>query len=104
MMTFSQINIATLDQLTDELAAAGINADGLELQQAREGVVNLLLECGDLAKAMGYESISWDDEYECYSGFGSSDPTDRSRDDAGGYLIAGDIDDLVRVAERVMAK
>lgn len=31
----------------------------------------------DLAASYGYESIQWDEDNLCYSGFGSANPTDR---------------------------
>jgi hypothetical protein len=40
------------------------------------------------AAALGYERIDWDPENNCYSGYGSSDPCDRSRDDNGGAFVA----------------
>jgi len=46
-----------------------------------------------LADQLGYESVAWDEENDCYSGYGSSDPTDRSRDDVGAlYVCADDIE------------
>lgn len=44
MMTFSQIATATLDQLTDELAAAGWDSSQTELHDAKEAVARLLCE------------------------------------------------------------
>ena len=46
-----------------------------------------------LAEQLGYESVAWDEANDCYSGYGSSDPTDRSRDDVGAlYVCADDIE------------
>jgi hypothetical protein len=42
MMTFSEISTATLDQLTDELAAAGWDSDETQVGHARESVARLL--------------------------------------------------------------
>ena len=53
-----------------------------------------------LADALGYESIAWDDENGCYSGYGSSDTCDRSRDDLGGLFVASDDDELQAIADR----
>lgn len=39
---------------------------------------------------LGYERIEWDAENDCYSGYGSSDAMDRSRDDVGGLFVASD--------------
>jgi hypothetical protein len=44
MMTLDQISTATIDQLTDELAAAGWDATQTELHSAREAVARLLCE------------------------------------------------------------
>lgn len=44
MMTFAQIKTATLDQLTDELVAAGWDSTQTDVTEAREAVTNLLLE------------------------------------------------------------
>ena len=51
-----------------------------------------------LADALGYESISWDQENGCYTGYGSSDPHDRSKDDPAGFFVAFDDEDLARIA------
>ena len=51
-----------------------------------------------LAEALGYEVVRWDAENECYSGYGSSDSSDRSRDDAGGLFVASDVAELEHVA------
>ena len=101
-MKFNEIATATLDQLTDELAAAGWDSTQTEIGEAREAVANLLLEQGDLAEALGYEAIRWDEENQCYSGFGSSYPLDRSRDDAGGFLITSNVDGLIRIAHKAL--
>lgn len=53
----------------------------------------------DLADAMGYDRIELDDENECYSGYGCSDPTDRSRDDIGGLYVCG-TDEIVATMRR----
>jgi pheromone shutdown protein TraB len=44
MMKYNEIATATLDQLTDELAAAGWESTHTEIIAAREAVVNLLIE------------------------------------------------------------
>lgn len=57
----------------------------------------------DLIKAaelLGYERISWNDSANCYSGYGSSDPVDRSRDDADGYFIACNDDELRMIVQQ----
>jgi len=43
-----------------------------------------------LAEQLGYDSVAWDEANDCYSGYGSSDPTDRSRDDCGGMYVCRD--------------
>ena len=42
MMTIDQIATATMDQLTDELAAAGWDSEERQLQAARESVAKLI--------------------------------------------------------------
>ena len=44
MMTYDQIATATLEQLTDELAAAGWDSTQTDIRDAREAVRCLLLE------------------------------------------------------------
>ena len=47
MMTLAQVSTATLDQLTDELAAAGWDSTQTDVHDAREAVVRLMHEtCG----------------------------------------------------------
>lgn len=46
------------------------------------------------ADLLGYERIEWDADNGCYSGYGSSDAMDRSRDDVGGLFVASDNADL----------
>jgi len=46
MMTFDQIATATLDQLTDELAAAGWDSCETSIDAARESVARLLSVSG----------------------------------------------------------
>ena len=56
----------------------------------------------DLVKAaelLGYERIKWDAGYQCYCGFGSSDPFDRSRDNPSGFYIAPNDEELAKVIE-----
>ena len=48
----------------------------------------------DLAEKLGYEEIRWDSENNCYSGYGSSNYYDRSRDDSGGFLVANCLNEL----------
>ena len=43
MITFDQIATATLDQLTDELGAAGWDSTQTELRDARDAVARLLV-------------------------------------------------------------
>ena len=57
-----------------------------------------------LADALGYDEIKWDSENDCYSGYGSSDPMDRSRDDAGGLYVAADDDELGQIAKRELGE
>jgi hypothetical protein len=44
MMTLTKVSVADLDQLTDELAAAGWDSTQTEVRDAREAVVRLLCE------------------------------------------------------------
>lgn len=62
------------------------------------------IDMDKLADAMGYETIKWDDEHECYSGYGSSDPMDRSRDDEGGFYVAGSEDELAKIANQELSE
>jgi hypothetical protein len=48
MMTFAQISSATLDQLTDELAAAGWDSTQTDICDARDAVARLLNETAGL--------------------------------------------------------
>jgi hypothetical protein len=48
MMTFSQVATATLDELTDELAAACWDSTQTSVLDAREAVARLLNEMSDL--------------------------------------------------------
>ncbi len=48
MMNFSEIANATLEKLTDELAAGGYDSTQTDLSDARSAVACLLNECGDL--------------------------------------------------------
>ena len=48
----------------------------------------------EAARLLGYERIKWDADNQCYSGYGSSDPCDRSRDGEEGAFVADDDDDL----------
>jgi len=52
MMTFAQISTATLDQLTDELAAAGWDSTQTDIHDAREAVARLLCEVKTTNDAM----------------------------------------------------
>ena len=52
MMTFAQLNDATLDQLTDELAAAGWDSTQTDIAAAREAVARLLCEVKSAAQIM----------------------------------------------------
>jgi hypothetical protein len=42
MMSFDQVSAATLEELTDELAAAGLNPGEIGLEEARDNVARLL--------------------------------------------------------------
>lgn len=44
MMTLSKVSVATLDELTDELGAAGWDSTAKDVGQARVDVVRLLCE------------------------------------------------------------
>ena len=52
MMTFNEIATATLDQLTDELAAAGLNAGEIGIEEARDNVARLLAGMVDSCELM----------------------------------------------------
>ena len=53
-----------------------------------------------LALKIGYEQIEWDSEYDCYSGSGSSDPTDRSKDDDK-FHVASNTKELIKIWKRI---
>tara|TARA_Y100000034_G_scaffold44241_1_gene54187 strand:- start:435 stop:650 length:216 start_codon:yes stop_codon:yes gene_type:complete len=57
----------------------------------------LQTELDALAEALGYERIQRDEDNDCWAGTGSSDPTDRSRDDLLAF-VAFDNADLRRIA------
>ena len=48
MMAYNEIRNATLDQLTDELAAAGWDSTQTELYEARDAVARLICETQEL--------------------------------------------------------
>lgn len=52
MMTFSEVATATLDQLTDELAAAGWDSCETSVESARESMARLLAESMPVAELM----------------------------------------------------
>ena len=52
------------------------------------------------AETLGYERIEWDSENDCYSGHGSSDPIDRSRDDHDVVFVAHDDHELAVILSR----
>jgi len=54
----------------------------------------------ELADALGYETVAWDAENACWSGYGSSNPTDRTRDDAGGFYVAASDVELAEIMKR----
>lgn len=101
MMTREQAKSATLDELTTELGAAGWESTQQTVDEAREAVFRLIAETETkrlerLAELAGYERIEWDSAEGCYVGFGSSNPTDRSRDDVGACYLGTDLDELER--------
>lgn len=52
-----------------------------------------------IANRLGYEAIEWDSENDCYSGSGSSDPYDRSKDD-GKFHVASSQKELANIWSR----
>ena len=60
----------------------------------------MIIDMDKLAYTLGYEEIKWDSENGCYSGYGSSDPTDRSRDDVAGLYVAANDEELQEIAKR----
>ena len=52
------------------------------------------------AEILGYERVAWDDGNDCFSGYGSSDPVDRSRDDTEGRFVAWNLDELQTIVEQ----
>jgi len=54
----------------------------------------------ELADALGYETVAWDTENACWSGYGSANPTDRTRDDAGGFYVASSNAELAEIMKR----
>ena len=71
------------------------------IQAQRESVDAVVeeIELQIAADTLGYETISWDAENSCYSGYGSDDAFDRSRDDVGGLYVADTLDEVIRMAE-----
>lgn len=58
----------------------------------------LLTEAAD---KIGYDRIEWNAAESCYSGFGSTDPTDRSRDESdenGGLFVGGTLEEVCQAA------
>lgn len=101
MMTRNEAMTATLEQLTDELAAAGWDSTQQTAEEARDAVLRLIDEIETsrlqrLADKAGYERVEWDSAEGCYVGFGSSDPTNRSRDNVGSVYLGTDLDELER--------
>lgn len=62
------------------------------------------IDLDKLAESLGYDEIKWDSENDCYSGYGSSDPMDRSRDGDGGMYVAADYDELQQIAKRKISQ
>lgn len=58
------------------------------------------IDLAKLAESLGYESIKWEDSAECYVGYGSSDPFDRSRDNLRGYFVAWSHQELAKRAQQ----
>lgn len=101
MMTRNEAMTATLEQLTDELAAAGWDSTQQTADEARDAVLRLIDEIESkrlerLAELAGYERVEWDSAEGCYVGFGSSSSFDRSRDDIGACYLGTDLDTLER--------
>ena len=61
--------------------------------------VTIVVNLESLAEKLGYESIEWDPENDCYSGSGSSDPVDRSKDD-GKFHVAINDEELAEIWKR----
>lgn len=60
------------------------------------------LNLDQAAELLGYERIQWattDDGTACYVGYGSSNPTDRSKDAPEGYYVAGSDAELAKLIE-----
>ena len=85
------------DYLADEIGTSNY-------RKLAEAVQRQINRVESLADALGYEEIKWDTDNDCYSGYGSSDPTDRSRDAAGGLFVAADDDELETIAKRELAE
>jgi len=88
------VNLA--GDLTGEIAEASseshdivdVDAGGVV---ARPGAADAMLDVQtmlpELADAMGYDRIEFDVENDCYTGYGSADPYDRSKDTPAGYYV-----------------
>lgn len=70
----------------------------IEAQRTSVDDVVESIELQVAADALGYETIKWDAENGCYSGYGSSDAFDRSRDDVGGLYVADTLAEVVKLA------
>ena len=73
----------------------------IEAQRSSIDDVVESIELDVAAYALGYESIAWDAENSCYSGYGSSDAFDRSRDNDEGFYVADTIGEVISLVERV---
>ena len=51
------------------------------------------------AEVLGYDTVAWDELNNCWSGYGSSDDFDRSRDDVGCF-VAWDYQELEDIVTR----
>ena len=91
----SAVAIAGLELYPDAFSREEKTEGGFAYWTAmtREATPITKITLTQLADQLGYESVAWDEENDCYSGYGSSDPTDRSRDDVGAlYVCADDIE------------
>jgi hypothetical protein len=65
-----------------------------------------ILELEDLlvaaAQVAGYECVKYDAALDCWTGYGSDDPYDRSQDDPGGYHVAASVAELQRMVRQAV--
>lgn len=94
--------------LTGETVEAN-DTTGVVVDVTSSGVTSRMMACDavllvdpllpDLADALGYDRIEWDAENDCYSGYGSAEPYDRSKDTPAGYYVCA-AEEIVKTLRR----